>query len=90
MFFFVEGEVLIFKDDKAQWWPVPRNVKLTLSYSSGDVTRTVSYIEITAFQDSQLGRAYITRGGIGDTFLSVVIEANSTRAFNYRAYFYGY
>lgn len=62
------------------------------TFCSLSVTIQFNFIihTIFALQSTQLGRAYIVSGGIGQRRISVVIEAQSTLVFNYRATIFGY
>jgi hypothetical protein len=71
-------------------WSTPQNVTITLTYpSSGGNGAFLTYILINCEQSSNLGRAYITSGGIHQHNVQVVIEAQITSYFNYAAFFYG-
>lgn len=71
-------------------WPVSQNVTTTLTYpSSGGNGAFLTYILVNCEQSVDMGRAYITYGGVGQHFIQIIIEAQFTTYFNYAAFFYG-
>lgn len=71
-------------------WPVFQNVSTTLTYpSSGGNGAYLTYVLINCEQSSNLGRAYVTYGGVGQHFIQIIIEAQVTSYFNYAGFFYG-
>lgn len=49
----------------------------------------IEYKRQILFQTSNNGQAYLVRGGIGQTYIAVIVEAYHTLYFNFRATFYG-
>lgn len=85
-----KGDRLVSSGAKNQNWPTPQDIGVTFSYPSSGTGSIISYISINVTQSSNIGQAYITRGGIGSRFVTLVVEAYSTTYFNYAAAFYGY
>jgi len=86
------GDALIaYKDNYDGQWPTPRNVTLLINYyPEGEFFfLEITYIEIHVFQSSNITRAYITDGGIGQRQISFVVEAGSTYVFQYAFGIYG-
>ncbi|XP_055533960.1 uncharacterized protein LOC129723645 [Wyeomyia smithii] len=83
------GDRLVATNGQNITWPTLRDVTLTLDYPKNGVGAYVTYLQINVVQSSSLGKAYIVRGGIGQRFVSVIVEAYSTSFFNYTAMIYG-
>ncbi|XP_055382216.1 uncharacterized protein LOC129612572 [Condylostylus longicornis] len=86
----VAGDRLVARGQDGQNWPTPRDVQLTLRYPTSGVGAIVSYIQVTVDQSSNIGEGYIIAGGIGQRFVTFVIQARSTSHFHYTAEIYGY
>jgi hypothetical protein len=88
--FSVLGDIVVANASDKKKWPTSQNVTTTLAYPNGGGNGAfLTYILINCEQSSNLGRAYITSGGIGQHFVQIVIEAQVTSYFNYAAFFYG-
>lgn len=86
----IPGDSVVANANNKKSWPVSQNVTTTLSYpSSGTNGAFLTYVLINCEQASNLGRAYVTYGGVGQHFIQIVIEAKMTTYFNYAAFFYG-
>lgn len=72
-----------------QHWSSPRNVLTSLYYPINGLGAVVTYFEAIVVKSSNVGRAYVVGGGIGQRQIKVVIEARSTHYFRYRAFVYG-
>ena len=71
-------------------WPSSQNVTTTLSYpSTGGNGAYLTYILINCEQSSNIGKAFVTQGGVQQHFVQIVIETSYTTYFNYAAFFYG-
>lgn len=57
--------------------------------SSIELTLISIYFSLL-IQSTNIGRAYVVSGGIGQRRVSLVIEAQSTLYFSYRASIFGY
>ena len=67
----------------------PNDVSLQLSYPEEGTGAVVTHVEIVAVQNNNLGNAYVVSGGIGQRSISIVIEAQETDYFSYKALYYG-
>lgn len=86
----IQGDAVVANSSDKKRWPNSQNVTTTLSYpSTGGNGAYLTYILINCEQASNLGRAYITFGGIGQHNVQIIIEAQVTYYFNYAAFFYG-
>lgn len=70
-------------------WPTAHNAAVQLHYPQQGVGATVTYVEASVNQTSNLGRAYVISGGINQHSISVVVEAYDTLLFNIVASIYG-
>lgn len=70
-------------------WPIAHNAAVQLHYPQRGVGATVTYVEASVNQTSNLGRAYVISGGINQHSISVVVEAYETLLFNIVASIYG-
>lgn len=86
----VLGDLVVANAADKKTWPSAQNVTTSLTYpSSGGNGAFLTYILINCEQASNLGRAYVTSGGVGQHSVQIVIEAQVTTYFNYAAFFYG-
>lgn len=84
------GDVVVANVSNKKKWAQPQNVTTTLSYpSSGGQGAFLTYILINCEQSSNLGRAYVTSGGVQQHYVQIVIESQVTTYFNYASFFYG-
>lgn len=69
----------------------PHDVNITFSYPSNhqNYGAQLTYISIIVHQTSDIGRAYVTFGGINQRYITVDVEAKNTYSFDYEAKFYG-
>lgn len=84
------GDRLLGSDSQVQQWTTAQNVTQTISYPKTGVGSIISYIEVVVEQSSNLGRGYVTSGGIGQRQISITIEANKTTIFRETTQLYGY
>lgn len=70
-------------------WPTAHNVAVQLHYPQQGAGATVTFVEASVNQTSNLGRAYVISGGINQHSISVVVEAYDTLLFNIVANIYG-
>jgi len=86
----VRGDHLVAFSAKNHSWPRFQDVKTNLSYpTSRGHGKILTHIEIHVNQTSNLGQAYIVRGGIHQRFVTIIVEAYKTLYFNFTATFYG-
>ncbi|XP_053688761.1 uncharacterized protein LOC128737994 [Sabethes cyaneus] len=83
------GDRLVATGAQNMTWPTLRDVTLTLDYPKTGVGAYVTYVQVNVVQSSSLGKAYLVRGGIGQRFVSLLVQAFSTTFFNYTAVIYG-
>lgn len=67
----------------------PQNISVQYSYPAWGRGKNVTYIEVLVNQSSYNGSARITRGGIGQTFAEVLVEAQNTTFYGARVQFFG-
>jgi len=66
-----------------------RDMKTSLVYPFSGTGRTLTYIMIDVDQTSDVVRARVARGGIGQNFIEIIVEAEKILNFNCEAKFYG-
>lgn len=84
------GDRLLTTASASQRWNRAQNVKQNLRYPKSGMGAVVTYVEIVVNQSTNLGRAYVISGGIGQRSVGLVIEAQNTLYFTYRASVFGY
>ncbi|XP_060662494.1 uncharacterized protein LOC132795654 [Drosophila nasuta] len=65
------------------------DVSLQVTYPETGTGAIVTYVEIVCTQDNNEGNAFVIAGGIGQRFISILIEAKQTNSFAYQALYYG-
>ncbi|KAH8235919.1 hypothetical protein KR032_010731 [Drosophila birchii] len=86
----IPGDQLVAQGADTFEYPRAQAVSMQLTYPEQGVGAVVSYVEIVCTQDTVDGSsAYVVAGGIGQRFISIVLEAGSTRNFSYQAQYYG-
>lgn len=65
------------------------NVRVRYSYPLWGMGKNVSMVEVVVGQSSVNGTAYVTRGGIGQRFIEVTVEARNTTYYSAIVRFYG-
>ncbi|XP_017113472.1 uncharacterized protein LOC108136659 [Drosophila elegans] len=70
-------------------YPRAQDVSLQLTYPEQGAGAIVSYVELLCTQDTSDGSAYVVAGGIGQRYISIVLEASSTKNFSYQVQYYG-
>uniref|UniRef100_A0A7G3AZV4 Putative transcription activator mbf2 n=1 Tax=Lutzomyia longipalpis TaxID=7200 RepID=A0A7G3AZV4_LUTLO len=86
----VAGDRLVGTSRGSHSWAFPQNIQLSLNYpTNGGSGAVVTYVSIHVNQTSNQGRGYVLNGGIGQRFISIIIEANNTLNFSYNAEIYG-
>lgn len=86
----IPGDRLVGTGQAGQQWARPQNVRTNLFYPTNGIGAVLTYLEVLVNQSTNLGRAYVVSGGIGQRQIGVVIEAQSTLYFSYRASLFGY
>ncbi|XP_037026520.1 uncharacterized protein LOC119067559 [Bradysia coprophila] len=86
----VRGDKLVASSAKNQTWAQYQDIKSNMTYpANGVVGRNLTYVEIQVNQTSNLGQAYVVRGGVNQRFITIIVEAYRTMYFNFKTSFYG-
>ncbi|XP_058443114.1 uncharacterized protein LOC131425321 [Malaya genurostris] len=85
----IAGDNLVAVDGYNMTWPSPHDVVLKLTYPRSGVGAVVTYVQITVVQSTNVGKAVLVAGGIGQRFFQINVEAYSTYLFNYSLQVYG-
>ncbi|KAH8314794.1 hypothetical protein KR074_011212 [Drosophila pseudoananassae] len=83
------GDRLVAQSADTYSYSQYQDVSLQLTYPESGAGAIVSYVEIVCTQDDSDGSAYVVAGGIGQRFISIVLEANNTKNFSYQVQYYG-
>lgn len=87
----VSGDRFIAGDNGYAQYPSKQNLELTVRYPAQGVGNVVTFVQILITQDDgTYGRGYVTSGGIGQRYISLVVEAWNTAYIRYDYAFYGY
>ncbi|XP_055296746.1 uncharacterized protein LOC129565661 [Sitodiplosis mosellana] len=84
------GDRVIATNSQNQQWTVAQNVTQNITYPRSGVGAVITYIEIVVNQSSNLGRGFVTSGGIGQRQIVITIEAQKTLYFLQTTTIYGY
>ncbi|XP_018784784.1 PREDICTED: uncharacterized protein LOC108966381 [Bactrocera latifrons] len=85
----VDGDTLVAQIADAFNYEDAKDVTIQLTYPQSGAGSIVTYVVIRCEADSTEGNAYVVAGGIGQRFISIVLESTSTKTFFYNAQFYG-
>ncbi|KAH8409121.1 hypothetical protein KR009_008328 [Drosophila setifemur] len=85
----MQGDSLVAQGADTFSYPQPQDVSMQLTYPENGAGAIVTYVQLLCTQDSDDGTAYVVAGGIGQRYISIVLEASSTRNFSYQAQYYG-
>lgn len=85
----LSGDRLVAQNADVYSYPARNDVSLQLTYPETGAGAIVTFVEIICTQDNSDGIAYVVAGGIGQRFISVVIEAQQTENFAYQAQYFG-
>ncbi|XP_017477590.1 PREDICTED: uncharacterized protein LOC108367482 [Rhagoletis zephyria] len=85
----VSGDRLVAQAADVFTYQVAKDVTIQLTYPQSGAGSIVTYVEIVCNQDNNEGNAYVVAGGIGQRFISIVLEATQTEGFSYNAQYYG-
>lgn len=90
IFFIVSDDRLVAEEEQQFRYPNLHDVSVQMSYpEKGGQGAQITFVEILAEQSSDIGNAYVVSGGIGQRFISMVVEAKQTRFFEFDAKVYG-
>ncbi|XP_036224833.1 uncharacterized protein [Bactrocera oleae] len=85
----VQGDFLAAQIADAFNYEDAKDVTVQLTYPQAGTGSIVTYVLIRCEADSTEGNAYVVAGGIGQRFISIVLESTATQTFSYNAQFYG-
>ncbi|EDX18297.1 uncharacterized protein LOC6726355 [Drosophila simulans] len=85
----IPSDELVAQTANTYEFPRAQDVSLQLTYPENGKGAIVSYVELLCTQDTQEGTAYVVAGGIGQSLISIVLEARNTKNFSYQALYYG-
>ena len=85
----ISGDFLAAQIADAFNYEDAKDVTVQLTYPQAGTGSIVTYVLIRCEADSTEGNAYIVAGGIGQRFISIVLESTATQTFSYNAQFYG-
>ena len=71
------------------YYPAKKDVSIQVTYPESGTGKVVTSVDINCLQDNHDGNAYIVAGGIGQRFISIVMEAPQTERFTYNIHIYG-
>lgn len=83
------GDRLVAQNADIYNYPARNDVSLQLTYPETGAGAIVTFVEIICTQDNNDGIAYVVAGGIGQRFISIVVEAQQTESFAYQAQYFG-
>ncbi|BFG00099.1 uncharacterized protein DMAD_00174 [Drosophila madeirensis] len=83
------GDGLVAQGADVFSYPSSQDVSVQLTYPEEGAGAIVTYVELICTQDNSEGNAYVVAGGIGQRFISIILEASQTRNFSYQAQYYG-
>lgn len=83
-------DVLVFSKSESKSFSYPTRLQSVFKYPPiGALGAAVTFIEIDVQQGSKAGRAFLSSGGIGQSNVQVVIEAEDTTYLSYDGKVYG-
>ncbi|KAJ6640121.1 hypothetical protein Bhyg_12870 [Pseudolycoriella hygida] len=85
----VHGDRVVGTRSQNIKYPRIMDVRANMTYPISGIGKNLTYVTIQVNQTSNIGRAYVAKGGIGKRFIAILVEAYKTFTFNYTATFYG-
>ncbi|EDV99594.1 uncharacterized protein LOC6564732 [Drosophila grimshawi] len=85
----VSGDRLVAQGADVFSYPAQKDVSVQLTYPESGAGSIVTFVELICTQDNSEGNAYVVAGGIGQRFISIVVEAKQTNSFGYQAQYFG-
>ncbi|XP_059609434.1 uncharacterized protein LOC132256870 [Phlebotomus argentipes] len=85
----ISGDRLVGTAANHQSWPRPQNVAIEIKYPSRGVGALVTYVSLNITQSTNLGQAYITKGGVHQRNITIVVESYGTTFVNYVCNIFG-
>ncbi|GAB0091398.1 hypothetical protein DMENIID0001_062390 [Sergentomyia squamirostris] len=83
------GDRLVATAANNQHWPRPQNAVVQIGYPARGVGALVTYVSVNVTQSSNLGQAYVTKGGINQRNITIVVESYGTTFLNYVCNIFG-
>ncbi|XP_016966945.1 uncharacterized protein LOC108035757 [Drosophila biarmipes] len=85
------GDRLIVNHYDDESFPTPKDIEVLMSYPAGASTGvTLTCIEVYVDQSADDAGGYLSKGGIGQTNVEILLTSNTTRSFVYETFIYGY
>jgi hypothetical protein len=86
-----QGDGLVAIDNGWAQYPSKQNVELSVYYPRSGVGALITYVQVLMTQDTGTsGRGYVVAGGIGQRYISLVVEAWNTAYVRYDYSIFGY
>uniref|UniRef100_A0A1L8EIX0 Putative secreted protein n=1 Tax=Haematobia irritans TaxID=7368 RepID=A0A1L8EIX0_HAEIR len=85
----VSGDRLVAQYGDTTFYPAKKDVTTQVTYPATGTGSVVTAVEIHCLQDDNAGNAYVVAGGLGQRFISIVLEATQTERFTYNIHVYG-
>ncbi|XP_017871843.1 PREDICTED: uncharacterized protein LOC108619664 isoform X1 [Drosophila arizonae] len=85
----LSGDRLVAQGADVFHYQARKDVSLQITYPESGAGSIVTFVELICTQDNNEGNAYVVAGGIGQRFISIVLEAKQTNDFAYQAQYFG-
>ncbi|XP_023176406.1 uncharacterized protein LOC111603160 [Drosophila hydei] len=85
----ISGDRLVAQGADVFHYQARKDVSLQITYPESGAGSIVTFVELICTQDNNEGNAYVVAGGIGQRFISIVLEAKQTENFAYQAQYFG-
>ncbi|XP_023298896.2 uncharacterized protein LOC111681371 [Lucilia cuprina] len=85
----VSGDRMVGQYADTFFYPAKKDVSTQVTYPETGTGSVVTSVDINCLQDNTDGNAYVVAGGIGQRFISIVLEATQTERFSYNVHIYG-
>ncbi|XP_017041918.1 uncharacterized protein LOC108088580 [Drosophila ficusphila] len=85
------GDRMIVNHYDDESFSIAQDVEVLMSYPAGASTGvTLTCIEVYVDMSADDAGGYLSKGGIGQTNVEILLTSNSTRSFVYETFIYGY
>ncbi|XP_017002414.1 uncharacterized protein [Drosophila takahashii] len=85
------GDRLIVNHYDDESFASAKDIEVLMSYPAGSTTGvTLTCIEVYVDQSADDAGGYLSKGGIGQTNVEILLTSNLTRSFVYETFIYGY
>lgn len=85
----ISGDTLVWAPSENKQFVTNMDFALKLNYPGAGSGAHLTFALIKCHQSTAPGKAYIASGGLDSREIQIVVEANSTKYFNYSALIYG-